>query len=129
MHITKTIAIVSVAAVLIGTSAQAQSIKKSTLSGTLTSAGAVATAAGTPVTIFTTPASGFFILTQACSTTPGVSNVTFTAGTVGTIVTSTSDECTQFINGIAIPVSTAIQCASGTGSNENCMITGVLSTK
>jgi hypothetical protein len=114
---------------LLATVAHAQSVKKSTLSGVLTSASATAPLAGTPQTVLTTPATGFFILTQACATTPGVGQTTFTAGALGTIVTSTNDECTVFTNGVAIPVSTAIQCTSGTGSNENCMVTGVLSSK
>jgi hypothetical protein len=68
---------------LLGTVAHAQTVKKSTLSGVLTSASATAPAAGTPQTVLTTPASGFFILTQACATTPGVGQTTFTAGTLG----------------------------------------------
>ncbi len=108
--------------------AHAQAIKKSTLSGILTSK-SVAVPNGATVTVFTTPAAPeFFILTQTCNTAPGPGSVTLNGSTFGQVVVLTGDECTSYNPGIAFPAGEVLSCNNaGTGSTENCMITGIVS--
>ncbi len=113
-----------------GTAARAQAIKKSTISGILTSR-SVAVPNAMSVPIFTTPAaatSEFFILTEVCTTVPGAGNVTVSGGTFGLVVASSNDECTSYNPGITFPPAEALSCNNvpGTGSTEHCMITGVV---
>ncbi len=107
--------------------AHAQAVKKSTLSGILTSK-SVAVPTGTTVTVFTTPAAPeFFILTQTCNTAPGPGSVTLNGSTFGQVVVSTSDECTSYNPGITFPAGEVLSCNNaGTGSTEHCMITGIV---
>jgi len=107
----------------------AQTVKKSTLSGLMISR-SVAVPDLASATVFTTPATGFYILTQFCATAPGVGSVTLSGSTFGQVVVSTSDECTTYNQGITFAPGEVLTCANGgTGATEHCMITGVLETR
>ena len=75
--------------------AGAHSMKKGTLSGTVMS-GYVTLAAASSAMVFTTPASGFFILTQACPTF-GFGQARLVGNTVGDLPTSLSGGCVEFV--------------------------------
>lgn len=126
------IGIISGTIMLLSAEAPAQTVKKaaSGLSGTVTSKSVaiVDTGGGDQFAdVYTTPAVGlgFFVLTQACVTDPG--NVQISGATLGRLVLSTNDECTQFDPGVAFAASETVTC---TETNDNgdqvCTITGVV---
>jgi hypothetical protein len=110
--------------------AGAQSMKKGTLSGTVMS-GYVTLAATSSAMVFTTPASGFFILTQACPTF-GMGQARLVGNTVGDLPTPVPSvsNCVEFVPGLALPANEVLTCHNLTGSGGiPCAVTGVLSTK
>ena len=117
------------------TAAHAQTVG-SLLAGTIKSASATASAQGT-ATIFTTPAIGHFVLTQACANAGPA--VTFKGGTFGFIADINSSgfsvgqplpTCVSFSPGYAMPQNEEIECV-GFSPNVGieCSISGVLTTK
>ena len=121
-----------VAAFFFTSGVQAQSIVNSTISGRLMSASASLTVPG-PVTVFTTPEAGFFILTQFCTN----AGATLRGSTFGIIVSTTlgaggpTGPCTAaYVPGIALPQAETLSCSVELGfPGQACMITGVLSSE
>ena len=114
------------------TSARAQSFKKGNLSGVIQSFSATV-AAGGSATVMTTPASGFFIMTQWCS---DFSSGTLSASGLGALPRdgsgtpsgTVSERCTSYSPGIALPASSTVSYANPGVSPQTIAITGVLST-
>jgi hypothetical protein len=120
-----TIAASLLMSVLASTPAMAQVIKKGTLSGKIVSA-AVEVAPTTAATVYTTPATGFFILTQVC--VQDRSEMAVRGATLGPLVTD--DRCTTYTPGVALPRNEVITCANNDATPTGaCSITGVLSPK
>src|SRR5262245_56988248 len=107
--------------VLVAGSAGAQTVKKSTISGTVVTKAAVVTSPGSPVTVFTVPEGGFFILTQFCSSGE---SATLTGNTLGTFLkrSFSNTECTTYSPGLAIPGLEVLTCDIRAGSNEPCTV-------
>jgi hypothetical protein len=120
---------------LAAVSANAQKVNSSGLSGTLVSAGVADNSSG-PAVVYTTPATGHFVLTQA-----GGANALFsvpgfgqlggtgcppTSGPNGTLTFAGTIPLT-FSPGLVLPPNTAISCSpvSACGGG-GCYITGVL---
>ncbi len=130
--------LVLLAALGTASTAHAQKVNKSTLSGTLASASVAVPDDGAAHTVFTTPAVGtpqtVFVLTQFCATAPGPGSVTLSGSTFGQVVVDTADSCTTFNPGITFKPAETLSCVngtlgspgSGTGSTEQCMVTGIL---
>ena len=122
IQVTRKIFVAALPIILLCSAAQAQTISKSTLSGTILTKGVTAPAHGT-ATILTTPATGFFILTQTCGTPP----ISF-----GTVVVSNfgGSNCTVHTPGLAVPAGTPIICDNTERDFAfHCFVTGVLSKK
>jgi hypothetical protein len=109
---------------------EAQTIKGGGLNGQVLTAG-VAVPANSSATVFTTPASGFFILTQVCSGFAScIGNLTV-AG-LGSIPAADNNggSCQSFAPGLALPQNTAVSCANRcTSQGATCLITGVVTKK
>jgi len=130
----------ALAGLVLGTTADAQQVKKDALSGVIKSGIATAPAGGSTA-LLTTPASGdgVYILTQFCITgDPGANNAEFASivgNTVGNIATNREAEseqgaCTTYNPGIALPASEILSCVEGTASAPvRCTVTGVVSKK
>ena len=107
--------------------AAAQSVKTGGASGIVMSA-SVPTPPGTVATVFTTPATGFFLLTSACF--PIVS-FGITASGFGKV--PASDQCITYNPGLALPQGSTLTCDYScfgcTSSNQACTISGVLSKR
>jgi len=94
------------------------------LGGTIISAGVVAY--GPESLVFTTPATGSFILTQFCNfvSPPGSSSGTLRGSTFGEIpAPSGPSNCVTYTPGIALPPNESLFCTVST----RCVITGILS--
>lgn len=104
--------ILLVALVLVATAAQGQEVVNSTVSGTLMSASAEVGPGGGSVTVFTTPQTGFFILTQAAGFLRG--------STFGPIPNGT------YVPGVALPQGETLICPGFPMSGNQCLVTGVL---
>jgi hypothetical protein len=122
------IIVLQLAVVFFSGDAEAQTVTKSTLSGTLMSASATLTAPG-PVAVFTTPEAGFFVLTEFCSNV-GM-GLTFSGSTFGIIVIAAgSSPCTTYVPGIALPQAETLTCSGAFPfPGAACMISGVLSVE
>jgi len=109
---------------LVTVSASAQTVNASGLSGTLISAGVSDDSSGTAI-VYTTPAKGHFVLTQAGGASQIFSVPSF--GNLGSTACAPSTSLT-FNPGLLIPQSTAISCtpASSCGFPYSCYIAGVL---
>lgn len=105
---------------LLKTAAQAQIFP---LVGTVSSASAVV-AANSTTPVFTTPASGYFILTQFC----GGFGMSVSGNTFGNIAVGSSDtECNTFNPGYVLPQGETIQCTNPlSGGPSWCNISGIL---
>ena len=104
--------------------ARGQTVTDSTLSGIVTSASKTM-APNTSATVFTVPATGFFILTQACYTRPN--RVTLSGSTVGQIPHSLSGarKCTVYRPGVAFPAGEVLTCTNTSiTQTHSCTITG-----
>ena len=117
------IATMLVGGVLLSTPAQAQQMKKGTLTGKVVSA-AVELPANSSATVFTTPTKGFFVLTQVCV---DKKDANVRGATVGPVFND--DKCTTYTPGIAFPQSEVITCVNNGGDPAGCCITGVISKK
>ena len=127
MRALKTLLMLSVAGALVVSPATAQTLKKGTMSGTIETHSVTVPGSGS-ATVFTTPATGFFIATQWCSD--------FTAGSLvaGSVVllrmgnaVSGNERCTSYVPGIALPQGTNVVFANLGTSPQTVTITGVLS--
>ncbi len=99
---------------LFATAVAAQEVINSTVSGTLISASAIVPALSS-VTVFTTPGTGAFILTQF------VSNATSLRGsTFGPILIAT------YFPGVALPQGEALICRNEVTFPGACMVVGVV---
>jgi hypothetical protein len=118
---------------VVQTFAFAQVVTQSTLSGIETSASTtvVHNGSGTAsAAVFTTPAAGFFVLTQACFTRNP--RVILSGNTAGVIVHSSSGrrKCTVYTPGIALPHNETLTCTNtSTSTDQTCTINGILSAK
>lgn len=84
-------------------------------------------------TVYTTPATGDFILTQAC-TSPVNGGIRFDVINLGGIahVGSSGSLCQTFTPGVVLPKASAITCTTNDAASAGsyfCMITGVLVPK
>jgi hypothetical protein len=107
------------------TNAQAQQIPRQ---GTLESASTNVRANST-ATVFTTPSTGHFILTMACTSSPSLLLSGSTFGFIAAInqTLPAVGYCTSFALGYAIPQSEAIQCQNTARSHSiSCSVSGVL---
>jgi hypothetical protein len=133
MHLRAMISAIVLVVAVGRTTACAQVVTQSTLSGIETSASTTIghNPTGTAAApVFTTPATGFFILTQACFTRN--SRVTLSGNTVGVIVHSRSNsrKCTTYTPGIALPHSQTLTCTNASKTtDQTCTVNGILSTK
>ncbi len=125
MRTATTIFTITFALLLSAPHADAQSLKKGTLSGVLSSASATVPNAGS-VNLLTTPANEFFILTQYCAEDPG--GVILSGNTMGNIVPG-PDECTSYDPGIAIPLNETLSLTDDGGGEQDALINGVVSKK
>ena len=127
MRALKTLLVLSVAGALVVRPATAQTLKRGTLSGTIETHSATVPAGGT-ATVFTTSATGFFIVTQWCSEFTAGSLV---AGSVALLrmgnAVAGNERCTSYVLGIALPQGTAVMFTNPGLSAQTVTITGVLS--
>ncbi len=116
------------AVAVLSTVARGQTVKRSGISGTVTSASAQIPASSSAI-VFTTPVTvppTRFALTQVCVTRS--SRVTLSGNTVGEIPLSLHHKCTDFTLAISIPAGETLTCANSSATAvQNCMVTGELS--
>ena len=112
--------------VALTTPAQAQQLKKGTLTGEILSK-TWPIQANSSATMFTTPTKGFFVLTQLC--VENKNNVTVRGATVGLLLFPGDEKCTTYNPGIAFPQNEAITCVNDGASASSCLITGVITNK
>ena len=121
------IATLALALTLHAAPAKAQSVKAGGPAGVVMSA-SVPAPPGAVVTVFTTPATGFFLVTTACF--PIVS-FGVTASGFGKI--PASDNCIHYAPGLLVPASSTITCDYScfgcTSTGVACTISGVLTKK
>ena len=117
------IATVLVTAVLTAAPVQAQQQKKGTLTGTIVSA-AVEVAGNSSGSLFTTPAKGFFVLTQVCVEDKSAE---IRGSTLGPIFNE--DKCSTYTPGIAFPQNEMLTCVNDDTDASGCFITGVVTKK
>jgi hypothetical protein len=105
---------------VLNTSARAQSFP---ISGRILSA-STNVAASSNATVFTTPATGHFVLTQTC----GGSQMIVSANSFGLIASMSTDVLCDSFNpvGYALPQGEAIQCTNPLGVSSWCSISGIL---
>ena len=111
--------------VVVPAAANAQSYKKSTLSGVIVSS-VVSVPAESSAVVYTAPSTGFFILTQYCGNEDSISVCAGSCIPVR-IQPSGSQYCTTFTPGIAVPPGATVTCINGYPSASSCLINGVLS--
>jgi hypothetical protein len=112
-----------VAIALVAGSAQAQQIKNGELTGTVKS-GHVLVSGNGQATVLQTPNKNQFIMTQFCKE-DGDTNLQ--GSTLGVI--TTTNGCTEFSPGVAIPPNEVLFCNNGDSQSRSCSVTGVLSKK
>ena len=127
------VALITAGMVSNGTLVHAQKLTKGTLSGTVVTATATAPNQGAQVTVFTTPGTGQFVLTQLC-VFRGQNEDTLSGGTLGGIARSLGDNsglCTTYTPGLAIPQNEDLNFQDTRNDAEDSIvtITGVLSKK
>jgi len=120
-------AIPFLALVLLAADAGAQSLRSGGATGVVVSASVAAPPGSAPV-VYTTPATGYFILTTACFP---ITSFGVRASGFGKI--PASDFCVHYAPGLALPQSSAVtcdySCAGCTSSNVACTISGIVSKK
>ncbi len=109
---------------LASATAIAQTVKNGELSGTIISK-SVTIPAASSANVYTTPAAGFFVLTQICSST---NNIVLTGTTMGEIHRNQTD-CQSFTPGIVMPAGETLSCYNQYGNPFSCVITGILTKK
>jgi len=97
--------------------AESWEIRLSTVSGELMSA-AAELEAGKTQTLLETPATGYFIITQAGAAYAKISGSTFGSIPAG-----------SFEPGLAIPQNEVISCTNSSPYADTCFVTGVLSKR
>ncbi len=113
-------------AVLLGAAVQAQTVQQSTLTGTVASA-STQVAPSSASTVFTVPASGFFVLTEACFTRPN--RVMLSGNTFGDVPHSLGNrrKCTRYRLGVALPANEVLTCTNtSAAAAQACTVTGDL---
>jgi len=110
--------------VALTTPAQAQQLKKGTLTGEILSK-TWPIQANSSATMFTTPTKGFFVLTQLC--VENKNNVTVRAASGGLL--PGDEKCTTYNPGFAFPQNEAITCVNDGAGASSCLITGVITKK
>lgn len=106
-------------------------------SGTVVSARVEVVSSGAGAAVLTTPATGFFILTQACLDRGDASGATELSSTSkGRIVrleAAGDVSCTTFTPGIALDPGDSLVCRNpgflGGPTRAACLVTGVVSSK
>ena len=104
--------------VLVAAAAQGQAVVNSTVSGTLMSASAQVNP-GQPATVFTTPQTGFFILTHFVRG----GEADLRGSTFGPIPSPSASGI--YVPGIALPQGETLSCTNAPYPTS-CMVTGVL---
>jgi len=82
--------------------------------------------------VYTTPASGDFILTQFCASPSPDGGVLLSAAGLGGIAQAGLTNCFTFTPGLSIPKGSAVSCSTFPGASPGsyfCMISGVQTTK
>lgn len=114
----------------LGQVAEAQTVKRNTLTGPIVSKSASMTP-HVAAPVYTTPATGFFVLTQLCVTRG--SRVTVTGNTMGVVVHSFHGSrglCNTYRPGLQVPANETLTCTDTSNiTNHSCTITGLLSSK
>ena len=125
------VAHVAVAAITMIGAAQvsAQTLKNGGPKGIVQSASTSIGASTTSPVFFTTPAEGFFILTDFCrgSQTNGV--VTLAGSSMGSLMSDVDGGCISLSSGIALPPNESLTCINQGSFAGFCSISGVLSKK
>jgi hypothetical protein len=120
-------AALAVALVLYVNPANAQAVKNGGPTGTVVSASVPAPPGSTPI-VYTTPATGFFLLTTACFPV-----VSFGISASGFGRIPASDFCVHYSPGLALPQNSTLtcnySCAGCTSSGVTCTIAGVLTRR
>lgn len=107
--------------------AGAQIIRSGGASGTVVSASVQAPPGSAPI-VYTTPSTGFFILTAACFPL-----VSFGVSATGFGRIPADDFCIHYSPGLALPQSSTItcnySCPGCTSTNVSCTVSGVVTKK
>jgi hypothetical protein len=126
MRTTGTILAVVLAGVFFSTPVEAQGVKNGGPKGQIISANLTPVPGSTDATIYTTPAQGFFILTQYCQPF----GRPLKGNTFGIIASGNIDRCQTFTPGIALPQGEVLTVDNSCCSQMDfATITGVLSKK
>jgi hypothetical protein len=123
MKTTFNIAIAVSLLALMSTTVTAQTVKNGEISGIIVSK-SVSIPATSSANLYTTPATGFFIITQACSVS---SNIPLSGSGIGEI--TRLNGCQTFTPGFVVPAGTTLSCYNEYGFTSGCTVTGVLSKK
>lgn len=102
----------------------AQTVKNGEISGIIVSK-SVSIPASSSANLYTTPATGYFIITQACSTG---SYMPLSGSGIGEIARLNSS-CQTFTPGFVVPAGTTLSCYNEYAFTSSCNVTGVLSKK
>jgi len=120
------LAVALILAVALCGSADAQQVKKSTLSGTIMSAAVTIPVSTAPLLTAPPSTGGRFILTQACiSDVPTA--VVLRSVALGRLALQAG--CTTFDPGFAIAAGDTLECENLVGGAQTCVVSGVLSKK
>lgn len=130
MRITTIFAAAFAAAALFGTTAEAQTIAKGTISGVILTK-SVDVPSGGAADVYTTDAAGIkgslrLIITQVC-VSEDEQDLTLDGNTMGQI--PLSNQCTTFEPGLAIPQGETLTFTDTNTTNQAAMITGILVKK
>jgi hypothetical protein len=91
------------------------------------------TGPGDTETVYTTPASGDFILTEFCASLQPDGGVLLSAAGLGGIAqTGPTTSCFTFTPGLSIPKGSLVSCSTASGASPGsyfCMISGVQTAK
>ena len=82
--------------------------------------------------VYTTPASGDFILTEFCASPQPDGGVLLSAAGLGGIAQAGLTSCFTFTPGLSIPKGSAVSCSTTSGASPGsyfCMISGVQTAK
>jgi hypothetical protein len=82
--------------------------------------------------VYTTPASGDFILTEFCASPLPDGGVLLSAAGLGGIAQAGLTSCFTFTPGLSIPKGSAVSCSTASGASPGsyfCMISGVQTVK
>ena len=108
-------------------------IKNLSSKSNVTSASTNLTGASDTQTVYTTPATGEFLLTTVCSSVVSGGVQLTVVGFGGVAQTGIADSCTTLSPGVAVPASTAITCSTTSGASPGtvyfCSISGLQTLK